>query len=108
VLSLVFFLYTIFTAPALTSLLGLLILYSSIFLETARDIAADAATPFTRFFYASVYYLMPRFGYFNLENQVIYREPVSASYLFGIALYTFIFAGVLISLSNWIVEKKEF
>ncbi len=107
IISLCFFLYALLFSSGLSSLLGLLILYCSIFLETAKEISVEAANPFIKAFYASLYFLFPKLGYFNFENHIIYQKQVSFTYLFASGLYAFLFSLALLGLANVFLKKRE-
>ena len=107
VLSLVFLLYALLRSPAVASLLGLLLIYFSIFVDTARDVSVEGANGLIRFFYAMTYLGMPKLGYFNFEDHIIYQKVISFPYFVYVSLYALIFAGSLLCLSNLINEKRE-
>ena len=107
IISLSFFLYSLLFSSGMSSILGLLILYCSIFLETAKEISVETANPFVKGFYSSLYFVFPKLGYFNFENHIIYQKEVSLSYLFVSGLYAFLFSLALMGLANIFLKRRE-
>ena len=107
VLSLVFFLYSIFRNAILSSLLSLLIIYFGIFLDTAKNISYASESMGAKTLYSVIYYAMPQLSYFNFEHQIIYQESISLSYLAVVFLYALVYSTVLIGLSNVFFSRKE-
>jgi len=107
ILALVFLLYSFFRSSILASLFSLLIIYFSVFLETAKEIASSSNSLVTKLWYNIIYYMMPNLSYFNVENHIIYNQPLSYQYIWLSALYAIIFTGILMSISIIIMEKRE-
>jgi len=107
ILALVFLLYSFFRSGILASLFSLLIIYFSIFLETAKEIASSSHSFFTKLWYNIIYYMMPKLSYFNVENYIIYKQSISYQYIWLSLLYALIFTGFLISIAIIIMEKRE-
>ena len=107
VLSMLFFLYSVFRNAVLSSLLSLLVIYFSIFLDVARDLSHTSQNMVIKIFYSIIYYAMPQLSSFNFEHQIVYQENISLSYLAVVLLYALVYSTVLIALSNIFFSRKE-
>ena len=107
ILSMVFLVYALIRAPLLASLLSLLLVYFSLFLETTKEVAAGSGQVFTKYLYLAMYYGLPKLSYFDLENHILYCRELSLYSFYAVFLYSLCFSFVCLSLANIVFSKRE-
>lgn len=85
--------------------IGLTVKATKEFLETPYG--QQNFTPLVKKTIAVVYYTMPNFSFFSINQQAVYNLPISSSQIFFIILYWFLYCSTLLCAASFLFNRRD-
>jgi ABC-type transport system involved in multi-copper enzyme maturation permease subunit len=108
ILTAVAILFSSFSSPALSALLTFLIFIIGHFSASLRDLAQNLDSQSARIFFEFLYYFLPNLSNYSFITNAAYGDLPSVRMLAGTFLYTIIYATVLLYISVFIFNRRNF
>ncbi len=108
ILTAVAILFSSFSSPALSALLTFFIFIIGNFTQSLRDFAANLGSNFTKLFFDALYYILPNLSFYSFRINAAHGEVPSPTLLGGAFLYAVVYIGILLFVTVFIFNRRNF
>lgn len=108
ILTAVAILFSSFSTPALSALLTFFVFVIGHFSQSLRDFAANLGSAGARFFFNTIYYLLPNLSLFSFITNAAHGDAPPVALLGGAFLYAFCYVAVLLAATVLIFSRRNF
>jgi ABC-type transport system involved in multi-copper enzyme maturation permease subunit len=100
--------FSTFSSPFLSAGLTLGLWVIGHFNADLKNFEAVVNAPVAAWFAHGLYYVLPNFSAFDIKQQVVYAQPVPATYLATTALYGGVYIAFLLTASVAVFSRRDF
>jgi ABC-type transport system involved in multi-copper enzyme maturation permease subunit len=97
-----------FSSPSLSALLTFFIFIIGNFTQSLKDFASNLGSNFTKLFFDVLYYLLPNLSFYSFRINAAHGDLPPLILLGGAFLYGFIYIGILLYLTVFIFNRRNF
>ncbi len=101
-------LFSSFSSPALSALLTFLVFIIGHFSASLRDFAANLGSGSAKAFFGFLYYFLPNLSNYSFITNAAHGDVPPAGYLATVALYTLVYASIVIGVAALIFSRRNF
>lgn len=108
ILTAVAILFSSFSSPALSALLSFFVFIIGHFSAALKDLAQNLGSAFAKFFFGTIYYLLPNLSNFVFRTETAHGIVPSSSMIFGATAYAIVYAAILLIITILIFSRRNF
>lgn len=108
ILTAVAILFSSFSSPALSALLSFFVFIIGHFSAALRDLAQNLGSQFAKYFFGTIYYLLPNLSNFVFRTETAHGITPPASMIFGATAYAIVYAAILLIITTLIFSRRNF
>ncbi len=108
ILTAVAILFSSFSSPALSALLTFFVFIIGNSTQSLRDFAVNLGSPFTKFFFEVLYYLLPNLSFYSFRTNAAHGDVPTAAMFGGGILYAVAYIAILLTVTIFIFSRRNF
>lgn len=101
-------LFSSFSSPALSALLTFFVFLIGHFSSSLRDLANNIGSVSARYFFETIYYLLPNFSHLTFVTNAAHGEVPPPALLGGAIVYALLFDAIFVAATTLIFSRRNF